>query len=355
MRIAYYTNFHSYGGGERYLVDLALQAAQGGHEVHLIVRKQATILPRVQELLASSVQVHLLSVEDGTDLSTWKVMGKLVHLLRQLRPDVFHINECRVGLLSGKVAATKVVGSFHVPERFEVAGVILPNAVDQFLVSMYDGIISVSDHTCKIFYSKFTYRRELKRIYVGQYLSNKLKMNNEIKVVVCPGRLDVAQKGQDLLLEAWAKLDTSGRQLWFLGTGPSQLELEKRCQDLKLNNVTFKGFVNDVMEVLYRADLVVIPSRFEGIPYVILETMSVGTPIVATRVGGIPEAIESGCGMICDPKVESLVEKLEAILQMDSHELQRMSENSRRVLETKFNPSKMFNETQDFYGRFCTH
>lgn len=348
MRIVYFSNFQSYGGGERYLVDLSLQSAMHHHEVHLIVRGASALGARREEMRQSGVIIHYIKAS-GRNAKPWEVLFKLVKILRRLRPDVLHINECRVGIIAAKLAGVRIVGTFHVPERFAVAGIRLPRRVDQLFVDKYDGIITISDHTTEVFKSMFHYSGTFRRIYVGQNLVRGTVKRSGIKRVVCVGRLDAGQKGQDLLLQAWARLDTLDRELWLVGSGPSLPILEDQCKSLGLKNVIFKGFASDAVSVINHADLVVVPSRFEGIPYVVLETMSTGTPIVATNVGGIPEAVNAECGFVCEPTIDSLERALDRAFRMSFSDVSRMASRGQEIIETQFSPEKMYEETIQLY------
>jgi glycosyltransferase involved in cell wall biosynthesis len=105
--------------------------------------------------------------------------------------------------------------------------------------------------------------------------------------LVTAGRL-VSQKGHDLLLEAFAKLQNPNLALVILGEGPLRQELEVRAHNLGLaKSVRFLGFQTDPFPFFREADGFVLSSRFEGYPNVILEALAVGTPAVATPVAGL--------------------------------------------------------------------
>jgi glycosyltransferase involved in cell wall biosynthesis len=117
------------------------------------------------------------------------------------------------------------------------------------------------------------------------------------------------RKGIEILLEALAILRDRGLpvHLRAVGTFESptyQAEIAAQVERLKLGaHVTWTGFTRDVTAELQRMDLFVLPSLFgEGLPMVVLEAMAAGTPVVATRVAGVPEAIRHGRdGVLADP------------------------------------------------------
>jgi glycosyltransferase involved in cell wall biosynthesis len=122
----------------------------------------------------------------------------------------------------------------------------------------------------------------------------KLGLPQGARVVVTVGRL-TEQKGHRHLLAAIPYvLRTEPHALFvWLGDGPLQEELSHQIAECHLGEqVQMLGRRSDVPLFLQAADLLVMPSLFEGMPIVLLEAMSVGLPIVATRVGGNPELIK---------------------------------------------------------------
>jgi glycosyltransferase involved in cell wall biosynthesis len=110
-------------------------------------------------------------------------------------------------------------------------------------------------------------------------------------------------KGVDYLLRALALLD--GPLLEVAGDGPRRAEYEALARRLRLDGrVTFHGFrpKPELAELMRRADLFVLASRFENNPCVVLEAMASGLPVVATRVGGLPELVDERSGLLAEPR-----------------------------------------------------
>ncbi len=108
---------------------------------------------------------------------------------------------------------------------------------------------------------------------------------------VCAGRLE-EQKGQDVLLDALAEVRQRGLEFVAVlaGDGRLRADLEQRARSLGLEgNVRFPGQVDDLGPLLAAADAVALPSRWEGMPLVLLEALARGRPVVASAVGGVPE------------------------------------------------------------------
>jgi glycosyltransferase involved in cell wall biosynthesis len=109
-------------------------------------------------------------------------------------------------------------------------------------------------------------------------------------------RIDPGAKGQDLLLRTLARPEWRDRpvELSFFGAGPDELALRRLCGMLQLNNVHFRGHVNDIRAIWEQNHLLVLPSRYEGLPLALVEAMWCGRPAVVTDVGGNAELCIDG-------------------------------------------------------------
>lgn len=117
-------------------------------------------------------------------------------------------------------------------------------------------------------------------------------------LAVCVGRV-TRQKGQDVLLAAWPHVRTAcpDARLALVGDGDLLTALSKNVH----SGVTFAGAATDVRPWLAAADVVVLPSRWEGLPLTVLEAFATGRPVVASRVPGIAETVAPGVGALVPP------------------------------------------------------
>lgn len=127
---------------------------------------------------------------------------------------------------------------------------------------------------------------------------------DELPLVLTVARLSY-EKGIDTLLETALLLKARGTRFrWVVvGEGRDRPEIEAVINEHDLADcVRLAGFVPDVWPAMAAADVVCIPSKSEAFPVVMLEAMALGRPIVATRVGGVPEAITHNVdGLLVDP------------------------------------------------------
>jgi glycosyltransferase involved in cell wall biosynthesis/O-antigen/teichoic acid export membrane protein len=124
--------------------------------------------------------------------------------------------------------------------------------------------------------------------------------------VVFVGRLEIAQKGLDLLLQAWAEIAErvgEGR-LVIAGTGPDERRLATLAAGLGVaDRVRFIGWVGgaDKFDLIASARVVVVPSRFETFGIVAVEALATGTPVVAFDIPCLREVVPVGCGALVPP------------------------------------------------------
>ncbi|QDQ99010.1 glycosyltransferase family 4 protein [Tomitella fengzijianii] len=127
-------------------------------------------------------------------------------------------------------------------------------------------------------------------------------------------------KGVFALLDAWRIVQAAqGRRVRLTIAGDGELGAARsRAQDLGLDDaVDFPGWVNpdEVEELLEHSRILVLPSRYEGQPFAVIEAMAHGLCVVASEVGGVPELIADGCGILIPPDdVEALAAALNLVL-----------------------------------------
>jgi len=104
-------------------------------------------------------------------------------------------------------------------------------------------------------------------------------------------------KGQDLLLRAVARIRKDRPDVWVVlaGDGSARDDLRRLAEELGvLGQTVFAGIRQDVPELLALMDVFVLPSQHESLPNAVLEAMACAKPVVATRVGGLPEIVDEG-------------------------------------------------------------
>ena len=163
-------------------------------------------------------------------------------------------------------------------------------------------------------------------------------------VVVCVAQL-IPRKGQRVLLEAWqAVLEGCPRaRLILFGRGPDEDELRELARRKGIaDSVQFAGFRADLLTYLGRADVLVHPALQEGLGVCLLEAQAAGLPVVASRAGGIPEAVADGVtGVLTQPgDAAELAAALVGVL-LDAPRREALGVAGREYVAEHFSPSAM--------------
>jgi len=178
-----------------------------------------------------------------------------------------------------------------------------------------------------------------------------LPIRNHNRLVLFIGGLRYP-KGVDVLIDALPVMFAKANcDVWIVGDGPLRLQLETQVEASGLRErVSFLGFREDVFDLLRVADVVVMPSRWEGLPMTLLEAMAMGRPVVASAVGGIPELIRHGeTGWLVPPEdARALAETLTYVLD-NADVARQVGERARGSIGENYAIEVVAQHTLDFY------
>jgi glycosyltransferase involved in cell wall biosynthesis len=165
------------------------------------------------------------------------------------------------------------------------------------------------------------------------------------------GRL-TRQKGVDVLLRAFAQVERRhpAARLILAGDGPDRGALENLARSLGLRRATFLGWRSDAADILAGADVLAMPSRWEGFGLVALEAMALGKPVVASRVSALPEiVVPEETGLLVTPgDPGALAEALLALLA-DRPRAERMGRAGKARALEEFPVERMAQRTAEVY------
>jgi glycosyltransferase involved in cell wall biosynthesis len=150
-------------------------------------------------------------------------------------------------------------------------------------------------------------------------------------------------KGHDVLLHALHRLPPAlGWRLAVAGRGPEEVRLRELAARLSLSDrVHLLGYRSDTSDLMAAADIIAMPSRSEGLPLTILEAMFARRPIVASAVGGIPDALGSGGGLLVPPgDPDALAEALTRLL-LDPDLRSALSNSAAAIAAARFSVEAM--------------
>lgn len=172
--------------------------------------------------------------------------------------------------------------------------------------------------------------------------------------LLCLGRL-VPQKGFDLALTAFRELvdQFPHASLIIGGEGPMRAALEEQARTLGLTErVEFTGWIDpeQVPALINRATLVLLPSRREGLPLVSIQAAQMARPVVAARVGGLPEVVIDGeTGVLIDPEDSAALARAIAFLLDHPHNTSQMGQAARQRAELFFGWTRYLDSVEKLY------
>jgi len=184
-------------------------------------------------------------------------------------------------------------------------------------------------------------------------LRDSMGIDESDVVIGFVGRLE-DQKGLPFLLKAAERLnrDFKGLKFMLVGSGSREESLKAEATALGIRNIIFAGFESDVSRYLKAFDVFVLPSLFEGLPISLLEAMASRLPVVASRVGGVPEAVvENVTGFLVEPgDADQLVRRLsELVLRSDLRSA--MGEKGLLRVKQEFSVASMISKTEQIYAQ----
>lgn len=262
-----------------------------------------------------------------------------VRLLRRLRPDLLHVNlrtpyVCTAALAAG--SSTRRVGVVAVEHLPLPTSSRRNKAVKRLFARTLDAHVAVSDATARSVEADAGLPRgSIRTIHNGveDVATDTAPIPAAPPYVAAVGRLEW-QKGFDVLLAALVRLPDV--RAVVVGDGPERDALAADAVRLGVaDRVMFTGARADARSVLARADMVVLPSRYEGLPLVLLEAMLAGRPIVAADVGGIRECLapeETGL-LVPAEDADALAAALRSLLDDTDRAVRLGREAARRARE----------------------
>lgn len=298
-----------------------------------------------------------LHIEELPQLD-WPIWGNVVRglLLRQLwtdPPDLIHI-QSRGALSQGLWLARQL----ERPYLLTVHDYLQPN--ERFVIDRRwcHRIIAVSDAVRADLIQRTHLPEDLVTvIHSGVDRSASCEMlkvfePNRVPVVGTAGPLE-AVKGFPFFLGAAARVLATGREVEFLiaGAGPEESNLRRLARDLQINDkVTFVPNLLDFDDALAAMDVFVLPSLQQGIGTIMLDAMSMGRPVIATRVGGVYCAVrDNETGLLVPPSnSEALANRIVELLD-DRAKAQFIGKAARDLVEREFGVECMVDQTAAQY------
>lgn len=324
-RVLHVINGEDYAGAERVQDVLALQLRRHGFEVGFACIKPGRFAAMRQAREAPLFEVRMRSRFDL--LAVWK----LSRLIRRSGYALVHTHTPRaalVGCPAAALAGVPVVHHMHSQTSCEIGQrwlTLMNAAVERISVYRAHSLIPVSASLERHMLGKGYPRAKFRLVPNGVATRGELRPLREKPAAWTVGALALfrPRKGLEVLLDALARLRAQGAPVRLRAVGRFQSaeyeqQIARRTAELGLQDaVDWIGFRQDVLHELSQMDLFVLPSLIsEAMPMSILEAMSIGVPVIGTRVDGITDLIRDGeNGALVEPgDAEDLARTIAALI-----------------------------------------
>ena len=360
--VVYYIDSATFGGTEQALLHLLAGINRQNWEPVLFHHAEPGLAPLLEGARSLNVTTRLVPRMQG-----FQAASGLPHFTQQLRverPIIFHAHlnwllSCKYGLLASILARVPVVIATMQQYMKPPWGrtVYLQHRLIEKFIDRYIAVSeAVAQQLCQTFHvPPYKIRVIHNSIPVDRYectasqaFRAKLRLGSERQIVLTVARLD-PQKGHYYLLEAIQQVHDA--IFVIAGDGPEKTVLEAQAHKLGIEDrVIFLGYRQNIPELLAGCDLFVLPSLYEGLPLSILEAMAAGKAVVATAVGGTPEAVLDGeTGLLVPPgDPVALARAIQEILS-NPLLLRKMGATGRERVQREFSSATMVQRITHLY------
>jgi glycosyltransferase involved in cell wall biosynthesis len=290
-------------GAERALLELASYIKDQGWDSHVVALEGGGATQLVERAAALGLEAEAF-VPVGR-LALLPMMKRLRQLLSRYPRAIVHSHGYKPDILLSVLGAPRRLGCLATCHNWisETRKMRLLEALDKRVLRGFDHVVAVSGEVSKELITSGVSAQKVSLIKNGisaptvaddarHSIRNEFDIPMSAKLIVQVGRL-ARSKRNDLLLAAVSSLPTSmDVHVLLVGEGDQTQSLTELVRSQRLEQrVRFCGYRSDIAQILVAADLLALTSEKEGLPIAILEAMAMRCPIVATRVGEIPQVL----------------------------------------------------------------
>jgi len=358
--VIYFSDAPYFGGAEKYLLLLAENIQDFGFRPLFIINRKERLGKLVEKLESAGIDVFDVNINLPYSLNN---VGKLIGIFRSTKSDILHLNlpgpysaqYSLVAPIAKMAGIRKIVSTEHLPMVSPFRkGKILKSFGNLFI----DRVITVSKDNVKHLEKKHGIKKKkISVIYLGipditverDGAKERIGFSDKDIIVAVIGSLE-ERKGQKTALEVIEKLPVEYKLL-LVGTGPLEKELKSMVENLGLvGRVHFMGYVDDISSVLSATDVLMVTSSLEATPFVVIEAMAAGVPVVANAIYGLTEMVEDGVTGLLVPPGDA-VKTAEAVTSIASDRLvwEGMSAAAREFYNKRFKLERFVAETASVY------
>lgn len=358
--------YPTFGGSGVIAAELGQALAARGHDVHIISTGLPARLRPVQGLKFHRVQVVSYPLFEYPPY-TLALATKIADVIREADIQLVHVHYAiphSIAALLGQEMAdcsVKIVTTLHGTDAQLIGLEPSYREVTRYGMLRSSGLTAVSEYLARTSTKDFDLEREI-RVIPNFVDTRVFRRRRDPRL-----RRKLARKGEKILLHVsnfrdikrpWEAveifrgiLERVPARLYMVGEGPARQRTESTAHRLGLDDrVHFSSFVEDVQDWLSQADLLVHPSEMESFGLVPLEAISCGVPVLAYRVGGLPEVVEDGrSGRLLEVgDIDGAVEAGTSLLE-DEEEWEACSRRGQDVAREKFSLGRIVPRYEHYF------
>ncbi len=345
-----------WGGQERRTFAEAVEFKKRGYRVILAVQPGSALGEHAKE---AGIEVRGIRMRNRDIL---KAFFRLIFLIRRERVDIVNTHSSKDSWIASFAARLA-----HRPILLRTRHVTIPISNHPFNIvyKLPHRIITVSNYVRETMIRKNRIKPEkiisiptainLKKFdfkMSGSKVREKLRIDPEVPLVGMIGVIRT-EKGHPYFIEAAQRILKVHPKVRFLivGQEPKGKTIVRRVRELKLEKkILVTGFRPDVPQVLAALDIFTMPSLREALGTALLEALAMKKPVIATRVGGIPEVIiHNQTGLLVPPADSKALARAILELLENKEKAERLGRNGRKLIEEKFSQETMIGKIEDLY------
>lgn len=378
IRVAYVLTPITFGGAERVSLHFLSNVDRNEIDLHLIAlvrpwEEPPMLLDEVNRLGISYSTLPVAARPGNDPLRVFRVIWGLYRIFRQQSFDLLHTHGYFADICALPIAKLNRIRWLSTCHGFISTDrkLRLYNRVDLWVLRLCDRVIAVSDGIYEVLKGHGIDEDKITVItnavpILSPATEDKWDpcnfrqqhgISKEAFVFAYVGRLS-EEKGLHYLLDAMAELTRSYNRvrLILVGDGSQRKMLEQRAVELNLKqHISFVGFQKDVLPWLSIADCFVLPSLTEGTPMVVLEAMAAGVPVIATRVGGVPDVVADGVNGVLVPckDVEALQASMSQIIA-NPQLRENYRREARKTVTSRYSIEPWSQKILHIYQKLCS-
>lgn len=366
VKILYVITSTGIGGAEKQLFELVTRLDVERFEPMVCSLKPSG--PVGEALQARGIPFFSLDMPDAGGLRgmavTMRSVYRLLMLVAALSPDILHtflFRANQIGRFVALVQGTPVICAVRTQEMEKQ----FHHTCDSKTSFMVDHYTANSEGVREFTITKSRLKPEnITTIANGidmepfrgsrcdSELKKSLGLAPEHRVITAVGRLR-KEKGYPFLLTAFKGVveEWPDTRLLIAGEGEEEASLKQHARELGIaEKIVFAGLRTDIPAILALSEIFVLSSLWEGMPNAVLEAMAAGRPVVATRVGGVPELVVEGeTGLTVPPSDAAALRQALLSMLKDSERARLMGEKGRERAEKHFDIRLTVRKTEELY------